>query len=59
MLEELDVLKGRLTIDAILRFTQLAIVVVYFIIIGVMYVKNCMRKHQERLAEEELELMEA
>ena len=54
MLEELDVLKGRLAIDAILSFTPLAIVVVYFITIGVMYIKKCMRKHQERLAEEEL-----
>ena len=41
VLEELEVLRGRLAAAAALSFTQLAIVVVYLIITGVQYIKKC------------------
>ena len=51
--EEIDA-----AIAAILSFTMLAIVIAYFITVGVLYIKKCVKKHKEKLAEEELELME-
>ena len=45
VLEELEVLKGRLAAAAVLSFTQLAIAVVYLIITGVLFIKKCVVKH--------------
>ena len=59
VLEELDVLKERLAIAAILSFTQLAIVVMYFITIGVLYIKKCVEKHRATVLEADLQGMEA
>ena len=58
LLEDIHVVKGRLKIAAILSFTQLAIVIVYFITVGILYIKKCVKKHQGRLRHEELELMD-
>ena len=59
VLEELNVLKGRLAIAAILSFTQLAIVVMNFITIRVLYVKKCVEKHRAAVLEADLQGMEA
>ena len=40
VLEELNALRGRLAVAAVLSFTQLAIVVVYLIITGVLFIKK-------------------
>ena len=45
VLEELEVLRGRLAAAAVLSFTQLAIAVVYLIITGVLFIKKCVVKH--------------
>ena len=45
VLEELEVLRGWLAAAAGLSLTQLAIVVVYLIVAGVLYVKKCVEKH--------------
>ena len=58
VLEELEVLRGRLAAAAVLSLTQLAIVLVYLIVTGVLYFKKCVKKHMKRQAEEEVELME-
>ena len=58
-LENTDGIKGRLATAAIVSFTQLVIVVGCFLVIGVLYIKKCVRLQQERLPQEELELMES
>ena len=45
VLEELEVLRGRLVAASVLSLTQLAIVLVYLIVAGVLYVKKCEEKH--------------
>ena len=57
--EEVDTVKGRLAVAAVLSFTQLAIVLVYLITIGVMYIKKCVEKHQAQQMETNLQAMEA
>ena len=52
--EEINVLKGRLAIAAILSSTQLVIVVGYFIVIGVLYIKKCVEKHRAAVLEADL-----
>ena len=59
LLEEIEVLKGRLRIAAILSFTQLVIVVGYFIVIGVLYIKKCVEKHRAAALEVDLLEMES
>ena len=52
-------MKGRLAVVAVLSFTQLAIVVVYLITIGVLYIKKCLEKHRAAVLETNLQEMEA
>ena len=52
-------MKGRLAVDAVLSFTQLAIVVVHLITIGVRYIKKCLEKHGAAVLETNLQEMEA
>ena len=59
VLEELEVLRDRLAAGAVLSFTQLAIVVVYLIITGVLYIKKCVEKHQVAALEANLQEMES
>ena len=59
VLEELDVLRCRLAAAAVLSFTKLAIVVVYLIITGVLYIKKCVKKHRVAALETNLKEMES
>lgn len=52
-------MKGRLAVVAVLSFTQLPIVVVYLITIGVLYIKKCLEKHRAAALETNLQEMEA
>ena len=56
--EDIDVVRGRQAVAATLTLSQLIIVLGYFIVIGVLYIKKCVKKHQERLQQEQLELMD-
>ena len=58
LLEENETLRKRQAAVAAISVSQLLIVIIYLLVIGVSYlVKRC-KKHQEKLAEEELELIE-
>ena len=59
VLEELEVLRGWLAAAAGLSLTQLAIVVVYLIVAGVLYVKKCVEKHRVAALETNLQEMES
>ena len=59
VLEELEVLRGRLAAAAVLSLTQLAIVVVYLIIAGVLYVKKFVEKDRFAALESNLQEMES
>ena len=56
--EDLQTVKGRQAVAAAISVSQLFIFIIYLLVIGVSYlVKRC-NKHQKKLAEEELELIE-
>ena len=58
VLEENKTLRNRQAAAAAISVSQLLIVIIYLLVIGVSYlVKRC-KKHQKKLAEEELELIE-
>ena len=58
LLEENETLRKIQAAAAAISVTQLLIVIIYLLVIGVSYlVKRC-KKHQKKLAEEELELIE-
>ena len=59
VLEELEVLRSRLAAAAVLSLTQLAIVVVYLIIAGVLYVKKFVEKDRFAALESNLQEMES
>ena len=59
LLEENETLRKRQAAAAAISVTQLLIVIIYLLVIGVSYLVKCFKKQQEKQLVENLELMEA
>ena len=57
--EDLQTVKGRQAVAAAISVSQLLIVIIYLLVIGVSYLVKCFKKQQEKQLVENLELMES
>ena len=58
LLVELDTLRGRQDASAALQVAQFFLFIGYLVTLSIIYVVRKCKKHRERLAEEEVELIE-
>ena len=56
--ENIDIVKGRLAIAAIFSSVYMILTTVYMVVYMIIYVKKCVKKDQQRIKEEEIELMD-
>ena len=56
--EDIDIVKGRLAIAAIFSSVYMVLSSVYMVVYMIIYVKKCVKKRQQRIKDEEIELMD-
>ena len=56
--ENIDIVKGRLAIAAIFSSVYMVLSSVYMVVYMIIYVKKCVKKRQQRIKDEEIELMD-
>ena len=56
--EDINIVKGRLAIAAIFSSVYMVLSSVYMVVYMIIYVKKCVKKRQQRIKDEEIELMD-